>query len=88
MESVWMRLPLLGMMFFLAGCSPTTTTLTAATNLIGNSQAMQTDTRLAADACRAWKPVTYSSRDTGQTQLEARASNAAREAYCAKGPGQ
>ena len=55
----------------LAACSPTTTTLTAAT-----------DMRVAAGVCEVWRPQTYSSRDDEQTQLEARANNAARAAYC------
>lgn len=55
----------------LAGCSPTLSTQTAAT-----------EAGIAADVCRAWQPVTYSSRDTEQTQVEARANNAARAAYC------
>lgn len=32
--------------------------------------------------CEAWRPVTWSSRDTDQTIREARANNAAWEAYC------
>lgn len=64
-------LSLLATTFFLAGCSPTLTTRTAAT-----------EAAIAADVCRAWQPVTYSSRDTEQTQLEVRATNAARAAYC------
>ena len=42
----------------------------------------ETEAAIVADVCRAWKPVTYSSRDTEQTQNEARANNAARDAYC------
>lgn len=62
---------LLATTWLLTGCSPTTTTLTAAT-----------DERVASGVCAVWLPVTYSSRDTDQTQLEARANNAARDAYC------
>jgi uncharacterized lipoprotein YajG len=59
---------------FLAGCSPTSSTLT-----------VETESAIAADVCQAWQPVTYSSRDTEQTQLQARANNAARAAYCNAG---
>lgn len=45
--------------FLLTGCSPAVTTRTAAT-----------EAAIAADVCRAWIPVTYSSRDTDQTQLK------------------
>ena len=35
------------------------------------------------DLCeRAWKPVTYSNRDTQETQLQARQNNAAYDSYC------
>ncbi len=58
--------------FFLTACSPTTTTLTA-----------ETDASITRNVCsKAWRPVTYSSKDTEQTQREARANNAARDAYC------
>ncbi len=62
---------------FLAGCSPTTSTLT-----------VETEGAIAAGVCQAWKPVTYSSRDTEQTQLEARANNAARASYCDEAGGR
>lgn len=52
-------------------CSPTLTTRTA-----------ETDRAVAAGVCSVWLPVTYSSRDTDQTQDEVRANNAARDAYC------
>lgn len=71
--SVSRMLLTLGMTSFLAGCSPTLGTPTAAT---------EADTAAAAGVCRVWTPVTYSNRDTEQTQLEARANNAARKAYC------
>lgn len=74
MGSALMRLPMLATMLFLAGCLPTTTTHIAGT-----------EANIAAGVCRVWKPVTYSSRDTDQTRLEARANNAARDAYCGKG---
>jgi hypothetical protein len=60
-------------MSLLGGCQSILPTNTAAT-----------ETSIAADTCRAWKPVTYSSRDSEQTQVEARANNAARESYCPK----
>ena len=63
----------LGMTFCLAGCQSLNTTRTAAT---------EADASIAAGVCRVWVPVTYSSRDTEQTRLEARANNAAREEYC------
>jgi len=60
--------------FWLAGCSPTLTTRTGAT---------EAEAAMAADLCEhAWRPVTYSSRDTEQTQIEVRAANAARATYC------
>ena len=52
--------------FLAAGCSQTTTTHTGATEA----------------ACLAWHPVTYSSRDTPETQDQARANNAAWQKYC------
>lgn len=72
--SACVRLSLLAMTCFLAACQQMSTTRTAA---------IETDTSIVLDLCEhAWKPQTYSSRDTEQTQLEARANNAAREAYC------
>lgn len=61
----------LAMTLSLAGC------LTTRATLIGG-----TEGRIVSDVCSVWKPVTYSSRDTEQTRLEARANNAARNAYC------
>lgn len=78
MASAWMLPLLLAMMCVLAACSPTLTTLT------GGTDAPAAEASISADVCRAWKPVTYSSRDTGQTQLEARANNAGRDSYCGK----
>jgi hypothetical protein len=66
---------LLAMTFSLAGCLSTSTTRTDAT-----------EAAIVADVCRAWPVVTYSSRDTEQTQTEARANNAARDAYCSVKP--
>lgn len=62
---------MLGSASLLASCQSLQKTNTAAT-----------ETRIAANVCRAWRAVTYSSRDTDQTRLEARANNAARDAYC------
>ena len=64
---------LLGMTSCLAGCLSLQTTPTAA---------IDADKAIAAEVCSVWVPVTYSSRDTEQTRLEARANNAARDAYC------
>lgn len=64
-------LKMLAMMFCLAGCSLTTTTRTK-----------ETDARITAGVCTVWKPITYSSKDTPQTQLEVRGNNAAQKAYC------
>lgn len=69
--SASIALSMLATVFLTAACSPTTQTRIAGT-----------EGQLAADVCRAWLPVTYSSRDTDQTQIEARANNAARAAYC------
>lgn len=65
------RLPMLATMSFLAACSQTSGTLTVAT-----------EAAVASDVCRVWQSVTWSSRDTDRTQLEVRANNAARDAYC------
>ena len=69
----WNVLLTLGMMFCLGGCQSLQTTRTAAT---------EADKSIAEGVCSVWAPVTYSSRDTERTQLEVRANNAAREAYC------
>ena len=58
----------LAMMFSLAACSPTLKTRTAVTD----------------PACIAWGQTTYSSKDTPETQRQARANNAARAVYCGK----
>lgn len=62
---------LLVMMLSLVGCQSIQTTRTA-----------ETEEKIAEDTCSVWKAVTYSSRDTPETQLEVRANNAARKAYC------
>lgn len=80
MESALIRRLLLVTLFLLASCSPTLTTLT------GGTSAAVTEQSIAADVCRAWKAVSYSSRDTPETQVEARANNASRDAYCGKAP--
>lgn len=75
MVSVFGKPLMLVMMFFLAGCQQTLTTRTGETDELWRAVARQ--------VCEsAWRPVTYSSRDTEQTQLEARANNAARAKYC------
>lgn len=66
-------LKLLAMTCLVAGCVPTLTTQTAA---------IEADRVTAAQVCKVWVPITYSSRDTEQTQTEVRANNAARKAYC------
>lgn len=64
---------LLGMTSSLGGCLSLQTTPTAA---------IDADKAIAAEVCREWVSISYSSRDTEQTRLEARANNAARDAYC------
>lgn len=49
--------------------------------ILGRTLTEGTSAAVVTDVCRAWRPVTYSSRDTAQTQTEARANNAAREAF-------
>jgi len=64
----------LAMTFLLAGCPSIPTTHTAATETLD---------AMVADLCEhAWRPVTYSSRDTEPTQNGNQAANAARAAYC------
>lgn len=55
----------------LAGCQ----TLTGATNL-----------RVVDTSCQAFRPITYSSRDTAETQREVRGHNAAWDALCKPTP--
>lgn len=74
MASAWTLPFLLVMTCLLAGCQSILPTNTAAT-----------EKSIAADTCRAWKPTTYSSRDTPETKTEARANNAARDSYCSEG---
>lgn len=74
------KLLLLVMMSSLVGCQSIQTTLTGETEA-----AERAAEELRKQTCEAWKPVTYSSRDTPETQLEARANNAARDVYCASG---
>lgn len=66
-------LTLLAMTFLMVGCTQTLTT---------RSAGIEADKAAAGAACKAWKPLTYSSKDTDQTQLEVRGNNAARGAYC------
>lgn len=70
-QSVWKKPLVLVMALLLAGCLPTTTTRIAAT-----------ESKIVTGVCKVWVPVTYSSRDTLETQLEVRANNAARDTYC------
>lgn len=70
--SVLIVLSTLVMTFLLVGCQSILTTRTG-----------ETESSIAADVCRAWQTITYSSRDTETTQTEIRAGNAARKAYCA-----
>lgn len=80
MELAYAKLLALVTMFCLAGCSPTLMTPTGGIDREDVSQAISA---LLADICsQAWLPVTYSSRDTSETQLEVRASNAARAEIC------
>lgn len=55
--------------------------LTAACGMTFRTSIVETDMAIAQRVCQAWQPVTYSSRDTPQTRTEARANNAAREAF-------
>ena len=68
--SAWTLPLMLVMTCWLAGCQSIPTIRTDATDTI------------VVDVCRVWQPVTWSSRDIEQTQIEARANNAARAAYC------
>lgn len=70
LQSATARTPLLllPLMSCLAGCLPTLTT-------------QHVETEVVTDVCRAWTVDTYSSHDTEQSQLEARARNAARKAW-------
>lgn len=52
--------------------------------LAGCAQTTRTRTGAIDPACIAWANATYSSRDTEETQRQARANNAAREVYCGK----
>lgn len=61
---------LLGTMCSVAGCSLTLGTSTAAT-----------ETAIVSHVCKAWVPITYSSKDTERTQAEAQANNAANAAF-------
>jgi hypothetical protein len=69
--SACVRLFALALIFSTVACQP-----------IKTIPIVEIDMRVTAGVCEAWQPVTYSSRDTEQTQIEVRAGNAAREAYC------
>ena len=63
---------LLAMLFSLAGCLSSRTTLIA-----------ETEGRVVESVCSVWTAITYSSKDTERTRLEVRANNAARGEFCA-----
>lgn len=68
-----LTLPLLLLMTCgVAGCLTTQSTIPTA------------ETSLVREVCRAWPVVTYSSKDTAESQREIRASNAARLAFGCK----
>lgn len=78
MENVWTRLLMLATMCCLVACQSTPTIPIGGTDLVA-----ETEARLVKQTCdEAWKTISYSSKDTEQTQLEVRAGNAARSAYC------
>jgi hypothetical protein len=60
----------LATMFCLGGCSLTLGTSIGAI-----------DAAVVTRVCTAWAPVTYSSKDTPQTQIEVRGNNAARVGF-------
>lgn len=65
--SVGLRmLSVLAMTLFLGGCN----------------QTAKTNSVVIDPACMAWPNVTYSSKDTPETQTQARANNAAKAVYC------
>lgn len=55
--------------------------LTTACGMTFRTSIGETDAAIVQRVCTAWLPVTYSSRDTEQTKIEAKANNAAREAF-------
>ena len=79
MASAWTLPSLLAMTCLLVACQSIPKTLIG-----GTDSAAKASSSIAADVCRAWHPVTYSSRDTDQTKVDARANNAARDSYCGK----
>lgn len=48
----------------------------------------ETEKRLAAETCKVWLPITFSSRDTKQTQTEVHQGNLRRDCYCAEDPAR
>lgn len=75
-RSAWTQPLLLATMFCLVGCG----TLQGISTRTSATEALEPN---IADLCRrAWVPVTYSGKDTDQTQLEVKAINAARATYC------
>lgn len=95
--SVCALLPMLVTMFCLAGCASiqklipidaTDDPALQAGAAILTGRAAVSDADMRADLCaRAWRPQTYSSRDTPETQIEAQGNNEARRTYCAGAEG-
>lgn len=71
MATVSVKLLMLATMFLLVGCQSIQRTPTAGI-----------DKKLVQQTCTVWLPITYSGFDTAETQLNVRANNAARDAYC------
>lgn len=69
--SALIALSALVMMSLLVGCQ-----------MISQTHTKGTDAAIAADVCRVWQPISYSSRDTPETRQEIKVNNAARTAYC------
>lgn len=68
--SAFVRLPALAMTLCLAGCPSIQPTLTSGT----------TEAAIAADVCSEWVGIPY--KRTDWNQINVRANNAARDAYC------
>jgi hypothetical protein len=46
------------------------------------TRSAETSRAIVGEVCRVWKPRTYSSRDTQESQLEIRRNNVSRDAFC------
>jgi hypothetical protein len=58
-------------------------TLSVASLPIMSCQTIRSDaSEIVGEVCRVWKPRTYSSRDTQESQLEIRRNNVSRDAFC------